>query len=150
MYWKDDEFLGNVFRNQGFVEEYDNQTSYLLGEQIDHFEMEDSLYKPGSIQSGATQAKKPETTVLKTVAPVKLGDNKQEDYLAEIESLRARLREKEQENRHLKEQMHTAKATYDEQEVLLKKYQGERNIPFGYLTNVNLESLIRQIYEEIE
>ena len=210
-YWEDDEFLGNVFRNQGFVEnyelicaenyrglalqfartlavlkltfpkreftfedvqhythvytlatsmvniveEYDNQTSYLLGEQIDHFEIEDSLYKPGNIQSGTTQVKKPETTVLKTVAPVKAGDNKQEDYLAEIESLRARLREKEQENRHLREQMHTAKATYDEQEVLLKKYQGERDElialrDFAYRQDTDLPPIKEETLEQMK
>ena len=210
-YWKDDEFLGNVFRNQGFtegyemicaenyrglelqfartlavlkmtfpkreftfeevqhyshiytlatsmvsiVENYDMQTSYLLGEQIDPYEVEESLYKPDSLQGVKSEVKKPEKPILKTVAPVSVGDNKEEDYLAEIESLRARLREKEQENRHLREQFRTAKATYDEQEGLLKKYQGERDElialrDFAYRQDQDLPPIKEETLEQMK
>ncbi len=61
------------------------------------------------------------------MAPVSNGDISEDDYIKEIEELRKKLHEKEQENQYLRAQNMAAKRSASETDGLLKKNKKERN-----------------------
>ena len=89
-------------------EAYDENISEILGIAPDRYELEDCLFKPENIVVRDTRKpnnqRKPAKPMTQTVKDVK-----DEDYLNEIHELRRRLRMKEEECRHFRQQYEQAR-----------------------------------------
>lgn len=102
------------------------EVGYLTGDRVDPFDIEDAWFKPEAI-SVRKSAKKEDKKTIPNVAPVSNGDISEDDYIGEIEELRKKLHEKEQENQYLRDQYRAAKRSASESEGLISKYEEERD-----------------------
>lgn len=107
------------------AETFEYETGYLIGDEIDEIDVKDARFNPANMKVNVR--KKSEKRPVTNVAPVSIGDISDEDYLAEINDLRRKLNEKEQENKYLREQYRNAKQLSEEAEGLVKKYEAERD-----------------------
>ena len=107
------------------AETFEYEAGYLIGDEIDPFDVEDALFNPAKMTVNV-RSKKPDKKPAVNVAPVSKGDVSAEDYLTEIEELRKKLNEKEQENKYLREQYRAAKHSSEETDGLVRKYEAER------------------------
>lgn len=103
------------------------ELGYLTGESVDEFELKDMLFRPENI-SYTREDKKQEMVPTKNVI-ASVADSKadEKEYLAEIAELRRKVHEKEQEEKLLREQLQQYKKAQNEAEILIKKYQSERD-----------------------
>ena len=103
------------------------EVGYLVGDEIDEFEYKEAMFNPTNMNVNI-RSKKKEEKIRTNIAPI-IKEEKIDEaaYLDEISKLRKKLQEKEQENKSLREQYKSAKEAADESEVLIKKYENERD-----------------------
>ncbi|MCR4822256.1 MAG: hypothetical protein K5873_05240, partial [Treponema sp.] len=88
-------------------------------------EMEDVLFKPGSITvKDLSQNRKKEQLV--NIAPIVNDSATKEDYLAEVNELRGRLKAKDQDIKHLRDKIRSSKQTVDDAESRIESLEADR------------------------
>ncbi len=108
------------------AEGFEDETGKLMGEKVREIDIEEALFKPDKLIISENHNKE-KKKVTPASASIKKSDIKEEDYIAEIENLRKKLHEKEQDNKYLREQYRDAKHLSEERENLVKKYERERD-----------------------
>lgn len=99
-------------------DDYHDIVSELFGIGPDMHELGEGLFKPENIAYKEAPKAKMEAKPV-NIAPVASKDVKEEDYLKEIEELRRRLREKEEECKHFRQQYEHVKVSLsDAREVI--------------------------------
>ncbi len=105
---------------------FDTQVAFLLGEEIDEEAIRLSSFKPASIViSEKKEAKKPEKAV--TTAPVEIKDASVEDYIKEIDALRAKNSKLEQQNQALRDDLRSYREKAKSADSIISKYESERD-----------------------
>ncbi len=106
---------------------FDTQVAFLLGEEIDEEAIRLSSFKPASIViSEKKEAKKPEKAV--TTAPVELKEASVEDYIKEIDALRAKNSKLEQQNQALRDDLRSYRKKAKSADSIISKYESSRYI----------------------
>lgn len=107
------------------ISNYDFEVGFLLGDQLDETEMEDVLFKPGSITvKDSNQGRKTEKLV--NIAPFVNDLATKEDYLAEVNELRGRLKAKEQDIKHLRDKIRGTKQSVDDAKSKIESLEADR------------------------
>ncbi|MBR1641064.1 MAG: hypothetical protein IJ683_01930 [Butyrivibrio sp.] len=105
---------------------FDDQVAFLLGEEVDEDSIKESSFKPNSI---AASKDKKENKIEKTVttAPVEIKNATTEDYIKEIDELRAKANRLEQQNKNLREDLKSYKEKSKSSDYMISKYESERD-----------------------
>lgn len=142
------------------VDVYEEGITEMLGIEPELNKLRESLFKPGSIivaeNSKAKQVAKPVT-----VAPIINNDVNEEDYIKEIDELRRRLREKDEECKYFRRQYEQAKvelsdaieavaqnANYMEELIILRNYVYSLSQEVPQITEDKLEDMQQVIAEK--
>ncbi len=104
--------------------DFDYGMGYLLGEEIDEEDLALSRYKPVQENNIKTKPKAERATI--NSANITAGDVKQEDYLEEISTLRAKINKLEQENSYLRKESKSIRNDNTSLSGLLHQYENER------------------------
>lgn len=108
------------------ISNYDFEVGFLLGDQLDESEMEDVLFKPGTITvNDSSQNRKTEQLV--NIAPISNDSATKEDYLAEVNELRGRLKAKDQDIKHLRDKIRMSKQAADDAESKIESLEADRD-----------------------
>lgn len=137
---------------------YDAQISMLLRKEepynADSIDGDKPLFNPEKIvikNSNEKETKK----VITNVAPVNLGEAKEEDYIAEIAKLRNKLSEKEQKIKNLSDMYRVARKTQRDAEALLDKGKSDREElialrEYAYKSTVEEEAIAETSIDEMK
>lgn len=107
------------------ISNYDFEVGFLLGDQLDDTEMDDVIFKPNSIEvKGSNQDK--QLVKLVNIAPIADNTATKEDYLAEINDLRGRLKAKDQDIKHLRDKFRATKQTADDAANRIESLEADR------------------------
>lgn len=82
--------------------------------------------KKTSEKNGEEEKKRKSSVLVTNIAPVEQTGTKEEDYLREIEDLRRRLHEQEQETRHFRSMYQESRKQLEEQKAVTEVLQGDR------------------------
>ena len=108
------------------VSDYDYEVGFILGDQLDDADKDDVLFKPESIVDKEQSAVK-ESVRLVNVAPIEDKSSTKADYLAEVNNLRGRIREKEQDIAYLRDKCRSLKQSVDENSNIIKSLEADRD-----------------------
>ncbi len=105
---------------------FDTQVAFLLGEEVDEDSIKESSFKPDSI---VVSKDKKDKIIEKTVttAPVEIKNATTEDYIKEIDELRAKANRLEQQNKNLREDLKSYKEKSKSSDSMISKYESERD-----------------------
>ncbi len=121
---------------------YNENLTEMFGTGSDLYTCSECLFKPENIAFKDAPRAKTEAKPV-NIAPVSGKDVKEEDYLKEIGELRRRLREKDEECKHFRQQYEQAKVSLsDAQEVIAqnKNYMEELITLRNYVYNLSQEA----------
>lgn len=108
------------------ISNYDFEVGFLLGDQLDESEMEDVLFKPSTITvKDSTQDKK--QVKLVNIAPIANDSATKEDYIAEVNDLRGRLKAKDQDIKHLRDKIRMSKQAADDAESKIESLEADKD-----------------------
>ena len=104
---------------------FDDQVAFLLGEEPDEDSIKESSFKPSSIVVSENKKEKVEKPI--TTAPVEIKDVTADDYIKEIDMLRAKANRLEQQNKALREDLKSCKESAKSADAIIGKYESERD-----------------------
>ena len=134
--------------------QFKDEIETALGEVVNW--EEDTIFNPEKIPLKQSKVFPfPVRTTASTTAPIKMGDAKAEEYMEEINQLRKKLHEKEQENTFLRELYKNAKASQIKQENLQKEYENQREElkalrDFAYKSSKEIEVQKQESIEDMK
>ncbi len=107
------------------ITDFDYEVGFLLGEQLEESELEDALFKPYSITVKESNRDK-KTAELVNVAPIQNILATKEDYLAEVNVLRGRLKAKDQDIKQLRDKNRILKQSADDTNSQIESLKANR------------------------